>query len=264
MTIRRIWRYQRGNQNPYIKKEQTTQWPQDTKGVIRIRISKKNRQHNGHKIPKVWSESDIQILITPLVSCDHWVVCSSLIYGFWLHLWYLLTIVLSVLLWYMDYDYTFGILWPLCGLFFFDIRKQTTQRPKERVSKLKDKQWSTKHTHKTKDRVTLTPPKSVNSFCSTSDTRRVNIVTHPVISHEWGNDREMFTESGSYPWSFVTQIFHSTLWTYHLYVATFQQHLHMEYISLSWYTISELQNLCFLSELQWCFVLNRPSLSILW
>ena len=45
-------RYQRGNQNPYIEEEQTTQWPKDTKGVIRIRISKKNRQHNGQKIPK--------------------------------------------------------------------------------------------------------------------------------------------------------------------------------------------------------------------
>ena len=29
MTIRRVWRYQRGNQNPYIKKEQTTQWPRE-------------------------------------------------------------------------------------------------------------------------------------------------------------------------------------------------------------------------------------------
>jgi hypothetical protein len=32
-----------------IEEEQTTQWPQDTKGAIRIRISKKNRQHNGQK-----------------------------------------------------------------------------------------------------------------------------------------------------------------------------------------------------------------------
>ena len=30
------------------------------------------------------------------------------------------------------------------------------------------------------------------------------------------------------------------LWTFHLYVATFQQHLHMEYIYLSWYDIPEL------------------------
>jgi hypothetical protein len=30
------------------------------------------------------------------------------------------------------------------------------------------------------------------------------------------------------------------LWTFHFYLATFQQHLHMEYISLSWYNILEL------------------------
>jgi hypothetical protein len=45
----------------------------------------------------------------------------------------------------------------------------------------------------------------VSSSCSTSDTRRVNIVTNSVISHERGKDREVFTTSGTYPWSFVTQ-----------------------------------------------------------
>ena len=68
--------------------------------------------------------------------------------------------------------------------------EQTTQWPKEKVPK--DKQRSTKHTHKTKDRVTRTPLKSggelrcsgrVNSSCSNSDTRLVNIVTNPVIRH---------------------------------------------------------------------------------
>ena len=49
-------RYQRGNQNQYIEEEQTTQWPKDTKGVIRTSISKKSRQHNGQKIPKGQSE----------------------------------------------------------------------------------------------------------------------------------------------------------------------------------------------------------------
>ena len=33
----------------------------------------------------------------------------------------------------------------------------------------------------------------VSSSCSTSDTRRVNLVTNPVISHERGKDREVFT-----------------------------------------------------------------------
>jgi hypothetical protein len=34
--------------------------------------------------------------------------------------------------------------------------------------------------------------RKVGSSCSTSDTRRVNLVTNPVISHERGKDREVF------------------------------------------------------------------------
>jgi hypothetical protein len=69
--------------------------------------------------------------------------------------------------------------------------EQTTQWPKEKVQK--DKQRSTKHTYKTKDRVTRTPLKiggelrcsgRVSSSCSSSGTRRVNLVTNPVISRE--------------------------------------------------------------------------------
>jgi hypothetical protein len=72
--------------------------------------------------------------------------------------------------------------------------------------------------YKTKDRVTRTPLKTggefrcsgrVSSSCSTSDTRLVKIVTNPVISHERGQDWELLTTSGTYPWSFVTQIFHN-------------------------------------------------------
>ena len=28
-TVRRVWRYQRGNQNSYIEEAQTTQWPKE-------------------------------------------------------------------------------------------------------------------------------------------------------------------------------------------------------------------------------------------
>ena len=82
----------------------------------------------------------------------------------------------------------------------------------------KDKKRSPKHTYKTKDRVTRTQLKPgdelrcsgrVSSSCSTSDTRRVNLVTNPVISHERGKDREVLTTSETYPWSFVPQIFHN-------------------------------------------------------
>jgi len=48
-----------------------------------------------------------------------------------------------------------------------------------------------------------------NSSCSTSGSRRVNLATNPVISHEREKDREVFTTNGTYPWSFVTQKFHS-------------------------------------------------------
>jgi hypothetical protein len=48
-----------------------------------------------------------------------------------------------------------------------------------------------------------------SSSCSISDTRRDNLVTNPVIVHERGKDREVLTTNGTYPWSFVTQMFHS-------------------------------------------------------
>ena len=81
---------------------------------------------------------DIRILTTPLVSSNssfhHCVVSSSSIYGFWLPLWclqtLLLTIVLSLRLRNTDSDSPFGVFklffWPLCCLFVFDIKILTT------------------------------------------------------------------------------------------------------------------------------------------
>ena len=65
---------------------------------------------------------DSRLLITSLVSCGQCVVWPSSIHGFWLPLWYLVAIVLSGLLRFTTSDYPFGILWPLCCLFFFDSR----------------------------------------------------------------------------------------------------------------------------------------------
>ena len=94
--------------------------------------------------------------------------------------------------------------------------EQTTQWSKEKVQK--EKQRSTKHTYKTKDRVPRTLLKTggelgcsgrVSSSCSSSDTSRVILATNPVISHEREKDREVLTTRGTYPLSFVTQIFHN-------------------------------------------------------
>jgi hypothetical protein len=64
----------------------------------------------------------LRLLITTLVSFGYCVVSSSLLYGFWLPLWYLLAIVLSVRLSFTASDYRFGIFWSLCCLFFFALR----------------------------------------------------------------------------------------------------------------------------------------------
>jgi hypothetical protein len=94
---------------------------------------------------------DLRLLITPLVSCSHCIVCPSSIYDFWLPLWYLVAIVLSVIprfcivchssiydlwlpSWYLlaivlsvlprftTSDYPFCILWPLYCLSLLDLR----------------------------------------------------------------------------------------------------------------------------------------------
>ena len=56
---------------------------------------------------------ELLLLIIPLVSFGHCPVSPSSSYGFWLSLWYLLAIVLSVLR-VTASDYPFGIFWPLC------------------------------------------------------------------------------------------------------------------------------------------------------
>ena len=54
----------------------------------------------------------------------------------------------------------------------------------------------------TKNRVELRCCGMVKS----SGTRRVTLFTDPVISHEYGKDRKVFTTSGTYRWSFNKRI----------------------------------------------------------
>jgi hypothetical protein len=64
----------------------------------------------------------LRLLVTPLVSFGHFIVCPSTLYGFSLLLWYLLVIVLSVLLRFTASHYSFGIFWSLYCLSFYALR----------------------------------------------------------------------------------------------------------------------------------------------
>jgi hypothetical protein len=117
-----VTRYQMGNQKLYLE-GQRTQWPQDTRWVIRSRIivfSVLQDTASDYLFAILWPLCSlffkIRLLITHLVSCDHCVLCPSR-YGFWIPIWYHVTIVFSVL---QDTtsDYPFGIMWPLCSLSF--------------------------------------------------------------------------------------------------------------------------------------------------
>jgi hypothetical protein len=98
------------------------------------------------------------------------------------------------------------------------VNRRSTENTVANRKRTKEKKQYTKHSHKTKDRVTRSPLKTgeelrcygrVSSSCSTIGTRRVNLVTNLVISHVRGKDREVFTTSGKYSWSFVIEIFHA-------------------------------------------------------
>ena len=61
-------------------------------------------------------------MITSLVYFGHFIVRTSSIYGFWLLLWYILVIVLSVRRLFTIYDYSFGIFWSLYCPYFVYLR----------------------------------------------------------------------------------------------------------------------------------------------
>ena len=117
------------------------------------------------------------------------------------------------------------------------IRNRTSKDRQQNGRMKKDKQRSTKHRNKTEDRVTRTPLKTrgelrcserVSISCSTSSTRRVNLVTNMEICHEWEKDRKVFTTCGTYPWSFVnthkyempTYLMHNVI-TFQIFVCPF-------------------------------------------
>jgi hypothetical protein len=46
LNLRRVWRYQRRNQNPYIEEEHTTQWPKEKVQKDKQRLTKHTYKTN--------------------------------------------------------------------------------------------------------------------------------------------------------------------------------------------------------------------------
>ena len=64
----------------------------------------------------------LRLMITPLVYFGHCIVRTASLYGFWLLLWYILVIVLSVFRLFTTYDYSFDIFWSLYCPYFVYLR----------------------------------------------------------------------------------------------------------------------------------------------
>jgi hypothetical protein len=50
-ATRKVWRYQRGNHNPYIEEEQTTQWPKEKAQKDKQRSTKHTYKHRVTRTP---------------------------------------------------------------------------------------------------------------------------------------------------------------------------------------------------------------------
>ena len=114
-TLRKVWRYQRGNQSTYIE-EQTTQWPKEKLLVVNTsRSFPRSWLITGFvtRLPR-WVPLVEQELITlpehlsspPVFSGDR-ATWSLVLYVYFCRLLFVLLLI---------------FFWPLCCLFFFDIR----------------------------------------------------------------------------------------------------------------------------------------------
>jgi hypothetical protein len=80
-------RYQRGNQKSLIEEGQTIQRPQNTKFLDFVLYVIPRFTTSDYPFGILWplhclSVLDLRLLITPLVSCSHRIVCPSSIYDF--------------------------------------------------------------------------------------------------------------------------------------------------------------------------------------
>jgi hypothetical protein len=57
--VRRVWRYQRGNQNPYIEEEHTTQWPKEKGQKDKQRTTKHTHKTKDRVTRTAWNQDNV-------------------------------------------------------------------------------------------------------------------------------------------------------------------------------------------------------------
>jgi len=90
--LRRVWIYQRGNQNPYIEEEQTTQWPKE-----KVQKSKQRSTKHTHK-------SKDLVTRTPLKPFIHVVTYYTDTWHFPLYNWFC-PVIMSMSFTFCAYNY---------------------------------------------------------------------------------------------------------------------------------------------------------------
>ena len=70
--LRRVWRYQKGNQNPYIEEEQTTQWLRE-----KVQKDKQRSTKHTHKTKDPFYRIEININSSNLFpkTIDYFLLC---------------------------------------------------------------------------------------------------------------------------------------------------------------------------------------------
>jgi hypothetical protein len=69
-VLRRVWRYQSGNQNPYIEEEQTTQWP-----IEKVQKDKQRSTRHTYKAKNRVAPTPLKCRIIPA-----WLSADYLVY----------------------------------------------------------------------------------------------------------------------------------------------------------------------------------------
>jgi hypothetical protein len=78
LRLRRVWRYQKGNQNPYIEEEQTKQWTKE-----KVQKDKQRSTKHTHKTKEQVTRTPLRIDVVVFYFCFLFCFCIALFVLLW-------------------------------------------------------------------------------------------------------------------------------------------------------------------------------------